>query len=445
MWILPTYNRPEKFAQFVEAARRAGTSTRGVVVLNGSAAGYDFSDLPEGWEVMEVAPEGMVKAVNAAFDRFPSEPWYGIVVDDSVPITHGWDEKIVARAMQTGIASCNDLDQAPKRMCGAVVYRGDIVRAAGFIYPRCTWHAYGDDWWEQVGRDYACWSVLMDVVVEHKHPFKLPALMDATHERSYAKMAEDKVAYEGWVRSPEGVAAVQGIAKVLGIRMRDVDLTGKVIAFGTPAYGGKFDAPYIKGMAYTGAMLERQKLDFFTIFVTNDSLIHKARNSIIKSFLEDTTATHLMFIDADMGWEPDSVVRLLSHGKEVVGAAGIRKEDPISFCYRPHESRQICNETGCWRVEAIGTGFLMIARTAIEKMIAAYPQLKYVDAKGNEFHALFYNELADGRDWSEDYTFCKRWGAIGGEIWMDPVIALDHVGNKTWSGSVTRESMIVRN
>lgn len=444
MWLLPTYNRPEKFANFLAAAKATGTSTPGVVIVNGDRAGYDFADLPQGWTVIDVPPEGMVKAVNTALAMFPSEPWYGMLVDDSVPVTPGWDVRVVEAAMKSGMASCNDLDQAPKRICGAAVWRGDIIRAAGFIYPPCTWHAYGDDFWESIGRDYSCWAVLMDVIVEHKHPFKNAALKDATHARSYDRMADDKRAYDAWVRSPEGIASVQAIAGVLGVRHRTVDLSGKTICFGTPAYGGKFDMPYIKSMAYTGALLERQGLDFFTVFVPNDSLIHKARNSIVRAFLTETTATHLLFVDADMGWDPDAVVRLLSHDKEIVGAAGIRKEDPISFCYRPHPERKICNETGCWQVESIGTGFLLIARTAIEKMIAAYPELKYTDAKDVEFHALFYNELAHGKDWSEDYTFCRRWDALGGEIWMDPTIALDHVGGKTWSGSVARESMIQR-
>ena len=85
MWLLPTYNRPEKFANFLAAAKATGTSTPGVVIVNGDRAGYDFSDLPQGWTVIDVPPEGMVKAVNTALAMFPSEPWYGMLVDDSVP------------------------------------------------------------------------------------------------------------------------------------------------------------------------------------------------------------------------------------------------------------------------------------------------------------------------------------------------------------------------
>ena len=81
------------------------------------------------------------------------------------------------------------------------MWRGDLIRAAGFIYPPCTWHAYGDDFWESIGRDYACWTVLMDVIVEHRHPFKNPILKDITHARSYDRMAEDKAELTAWRRN----------------------------------------------------------------------------------------------------------------------------------------------------------------------------------------------------------------------------------------------------
>lgn len=444
MWIVPTYNRPEKFARFIAAVKATGCTTPGVVVLNGSPDGYDLTDLPTGWSVLTTEPEGMVKAVNRAFAQFPDEPWYGMLVDDSEPKTSGWDKRLIEAGMKSGIASCNDNDQAPRRMCGAVVFRGDLIRTAGFFYPPCTWHAYGDDFWEMVGKQYNCWAVLMDVVVEHRHPFKHLDQMDATHERSYNSMGADKEAYHLWLHSAEGHAAFVGLGAVLGARQRDVDLKGKSVCFATPAFGGKFDMQYVRSLTYSAVRLREFGIDFFTVFVTNDSLIHKARNNIVRSFLQETTASHLLFADADMGWDPDAVLRLLSHEKDVVAAAGIRKEDPISFCYRPHVDNHICNETGCWKVESVGTGFMLIARHVIEKMIEAHPELKHVDAKGQEFHALFYNELRDGKDWSEDYTFCKRWGDLGGSIWMDPTVSLEHVGGKVWSGSVAQESMVVR-
>lgn len=444
MWFLPTYNRPEKLKRFLAAAKATGISTPGIVIVNGDFAGYENLDLPENWTLTTASAEGMVKVLNDAFDAHPNEMWYGIVVDDLVPVTPGWDKAVVQAALKSGIASCNDRELAPARMTGATAFRGDILRAAGFVMPRCLFHTYGDDFWEKIGRDYACWSVLMDVIIEHHHPFKDAASADATHARSYSQMGDDKGKYQRWLFSDDGRATVQRIASVAGVKQRTVDLKGKSVAFGTPAYGGQFAMQYVKSLAYSAAQLESVGIPFWTIFVGNDSLIHKARNGVVRSFLEETEATHLLFADADMGWDPESVLRLLSHEKDVVAGAGMRKQDPASFCFRPSENRVVCPDTGCWEVEAIGTGFMMISRDCITRMIARYPELRYTDNEDRVMHALFYNEMKYGKDWSEDYVFCRRWREMGGQIWMDPTVALDHVGQRVWSGSVSREAMIVR-
>lgn len=444
MWILPTYNRPEKFNKFLAAAKETCVSTPGVILLAGDETGYDFTDLPPDWTVERIENKGLVKNLNEFYERHPDESWYGTCADDHVPVTKGWDVALIDAAIKRGFATCNDLDQAPTRMATACVHRGDVIRAAGFILPPCTFHTFGDDFWEKIGRDYGCWTVLMDVVIRHEHPFADASKKDATHELSYSHFDEDRKNYQAWYFSDAGRDAVARVSQAVGAKQRKVDLGGKSIAFGTPAYGGKFDATYVKSMAYTAALMEQMAIPFWTIYVGNDSLIHKARNGIVRSFLNETEATHLLFADADMGWAPEHVLRLLSHGKEVVAAAGMRKEESPSFCFRAIQDGEVCQETGCWEVESVGTGFMLIERGVLIRMIERFPELAYSDAQDKVIHSLFYNEIRGGKDWSEDYVFCRRCREMGIKIWIDPTVGLDHVGQKTWNGSVARESLIKR-
>ena len=86
---------------------------------------------------------------------------------------------------------------------------------------------------------------------------------------------------------------------------------------------------------------------------------------------------------------------------------------------------------------------MMIKRPAIDKMIGSYPELKYNNDlnTGPELQEFFYAmfdtmlDPTDKRYLSEDYTFCRRWQAIGGDIWLDPSISLNHYGSYNFQGN----------
>jgi len=89
------------------------------------------------------------------------------------------------------------------------------------------------------------------------------------------------------------------------------------------------------------------------------------------------------------------------------------------------------------------TGFMMIKREAIDKMIKAYPELKYnndlnTPPELNDYFYCFFDTMLDPKDkryLSEDYTFCRRWQQIGGECWLDPTISLNHFGSFCFVGN----------
>lgn len=221
------------------------------------------------------------------------------------------------------------------------------------------------------------------------------------------------------------------------------------IFFATPCYGGMLTDQFFLSMFRMSQTLMQHGINFRVTTLRNESLISRARNILTAMFL-GSNCTHLMFIDSDIEFQPDDILRALAYDKPVVAGAYPKKALPvqyaINFKFVNPETRQIRVENGAVEVLDASTGFFLIKRETIEKMIAAYPELHYkndsnIDPSLNKHcYALFDTMIdpVDSRYLSEDYTFCRRWQQLGGEIWLDPNTKLNHVGSYTFEGDVSK-------
>jgi hypothetical protein len=237
------------------------------------------------------------------------------------------------------------------------------------------------------------------------------------------------------------------------------------IVIATPCFGGLMTHVYVNSLfKLMGASRQYGfKLALFT--AAHDSLITRSRNALVKSFLDATAASHLFFIDADIGFEPEAVQRLVALDEEVV--AGMYPVKVVDWArvgqnVRPGMSEEALRESGLHYVgtpcsgseleersgfvtgKYAGTGFMMIKRCAIERLIAAYPETRYQamqtypapKPEGSPFYNLFdcMIEPETGTYLSEDYTFCHRFRKIGGKVWLDTESRLRHVGAMEFQG-----------
>jgi hypothetical protein len=235
----------------------------------------------------------------------------------------------------------------------------------------------------------------------------------------------------------------------------------------TPCFGGQISVHYAASLLRL-QMLARtyRNLNLKVQFKDGDALITRARASLISQFLDDPGATHLLFIDADIGFDPEQVLRLIQSGAEMAAAVyPIKRIDwdkvkttieaarsnpaaaALRYVLEVDDPNAVTEKGGFVKVRYAGTGFLMIRRSALERMCAHYPQLKFkrdhsLDAEtasGNRF-ALFECMIAqDGTYLSEDFAFCKRWTDMGGEIWADLKSALTHVGPVAFHGDLSSQ------
>ena len=239
------------------------------------------------------------------------------------------------------------------------------------------------------------------------------------------------------------------------------------LVIATPCYGGQVSVLYAASLFKLQQMIRSYGgLTLKVLFKDGDALITRARASLLSQFLDDPLATHLLFLDADIGFEPEQVLRLIQCGADMCAAVypvkrldwdkvrqtiETARPDPataaLSYVFEVEDPSAVIERAGFVKVRYAGTGFLMVRRQAAEKMCVRYPHLQYkrdhsIDAatvSDNRF-ALFECMIADdGTYLSEDFAFCKRWTDMGGEIWADLKSTLCHVGPMTFRGDLASQ------
>lgn len=196
----------------------------------------------------------------------------------------------------------------------------------------------------------------------------------------------------------------------------------------TPAYQG-VGAGYAFALAETVRALGAVGCGVETAIYAGDCHVDDARNRLVRQFLR-SRCTDLVFIDADLRWEPADFVALLDYDLDVVGATYALKQDAPSFPVMRLPEATINDNV--MEVEAVPTGFLRIKRHVLESMAADAP--KYGGKADMEANTplIFERALIDGTRWGGDTNFCRKWRATGGKVHLFVTPWLEHSGNAVW-------------
>lgn len=224
----------------------------------------------------------------------------------------------------------------------------------------------------------------------------------------------------------------------------EAEIGGVMVA--TPCYGGMVTSPYLDSALGTACELGRQGIAYQWVSVYGESLIHRARNHLAARFLAWPGGTHLIFIDADISWEPGDITRLLAHDVPLVCGVYPKKKYPIEYAFHPltdDEGRSIRDpRTGRIKIANAATGFLCIKREVFERLKSVCAKIVHANECPSDHLPHLFNffpaEVEDGILMSEDYGFSRRWRSVGGEVWMDPAIKLTHFGAHPFEGDPTR-------
>jgi len=255
-------------------------------------------------------------------------------------------------------------------------------------------------------------------------------------------------------------------------------LRQKHIFIATPCYGGQIGEPYFRSMMRLAILCNKYDIQYTISTLANESLVTRGRNTLTSFFMENTKATHLFFIDADIEFNPEDILRMVAYDKPIVCGAYPKKainwgsiiqaarntdlnEDAntieghssnyvVNFDFltddKGNRTPQVFIQDNLVKLKDAGTGFMCIKKEVIQQMFDAHPEYKYVndinvDQKFEPFMYALFDTMIDPesrRYLSEDYMFCRTWQNMGGDVWLDPRTALNHVGHYTFRGNIRK-------
>lgn len=258
------------------------------------------------------------------------------------------------------------------------------------------------------------------------------------------------------------------------------DLRNCSLFLATPMYDGACTAGYSKSLMNLGRICLEMGIPLKTYFITNESLVQRARNYCADMFME-SGMSHMLFIDADIEFNADDVIRILgvhvANPKlyDVLAAPypkkGIEWNKVKYFADKVENPAELAHVTGDFvfntkdgnpninmgiptEVMETGTGFMLIPRYVFERFKNRFPKYRYrpdhkntTDFDGSrEIMAYFHCEIdkKTKRYLSEDYFFCQKIREIGLKVHLVPWIELTHIGRYAFDGSLVKEFQMIQ-
>jgi hypothetical protein len=201
-----------------------------------------------------------------------------------------------------------------------------------------------------------------------------------------------------------------------------------------PCYGGMLTESTFMSYIKWSNTCRQLGIDWTMETMTNESLISRARNTLTAKFLHNKESTHLMFVDADIGWEPWHLLVMLNAQKDVIGGLYPMKSLPVKWCVNGFDGAQVSEDGTLQEVSKTGTGFMLIKRDVFEKLNAHPATKPFINDIGlpvelNPYMKTYFDTaVRENRYYSEDWTFCENWRDIGGQVWVDKRVLLRHTG-----------------
>ena len=236
------------------------------------------------------------------------------------------------------------------------------------------------------------------------------------------------------------------------------------LVIGTPMYGGMCTSEYTQSLLNLSESANKSDVKLTTIFLGNESLIQRGRNTIAHHFMNLPDATHLLFIDADMKFRTEDIVRMIKADKsfivgpvalkgynwEEIRQAAINGEDEINrtggiFNINKLPGIDMVDENEPFEIEHGGNAFMMLRRDVFETLKPHTPI--YTNGgrslpDGVEIYDYFRVEINKDTNHllSEDYFLCHSYRQLGGKVWCAPWVETGHFGSHLFNGKYSRNN-----
>jgi|TARA_R110000824_G_scaffold120382_3_gene275636 hypothetical protein len=254
-------------------------------------------------------------------------------------------------------------------------------------------------------------------------------------------------------------------------------MSGVHVLIATPCHSGSVTEGYMRSLLALSHVFRDYGINMDMSILGGDSLITRARNGLAGFFILEKKFTHLLFIDDDLSFNPNTIMRMIASDLDVVGGCYPLKKyhmekvmesaakytepediwaNSLTYAYTGLEDERgvtrLSVTDGFCEVRDVATGLMLITRNCVDKLMAAYPELYCGEESGldiyNDIHPdieknfwLFFETSFDKttkRYLSEDYHFCKLWRDIGEEVWMEVATPVVHSGIGHFRGDIKR-------
>jgi glycosyltransferase involved in cell wall biosynthesis len=212
---------------------------------------------------------------------------------------------------------------------------------------------------------------------------------------------------------------------------------------GLPCMGGIVSEKTTLGLFNLGKAFVRNDIPHGLLTLTNSSLITQARSKIANFFINNTEHEYLFFLDSDIGFNPEDVLKLLAYQVPIVSGAYPMKIIPERYCVDIVQPEQ--RHGDLVKINGNGMGFVLIHRQVFIDIAKQNPGLKYIpsdyhsdtphtSAELNNSYHYFAEQQTQNGFMSEDKSFFYRAQQVGYNIWLDSTIKLNHTGYHIYQG-----------
>jgi glycosyltransferase involved in cell wall biosynthesis len=204
------------------------------------------------------------------------------------------------------------------------------------------------------------------------------------------------------------------------------------ISVGIPVYDGKLPVALAHSLLTENSIASAMGDELVVNFLPSCTNLAFGRNQIVKEFMK-TGNDRLVFVDADVTFEPGALIKLAHYPVDFVGAAyrmKLEKEEyPVCFL---KNKIQIEEKFGLIEVAMVPTGMLSLSRRVFTNFMEAYPGRDYASRGSTPTYCFFQIPYKEGLGlYTEDSYFCKEWTEMGGKIYLDPENNMTH-----WNGNI---------
>ena len=233
-----------------------------------------------------------------------------------------------------------------------------------------------------------------------------------------------------------------------------------------PCYGGQLHSDFAQCLLRLVKDLKKHEIEHTVEFLASESLISRGRNSLVAKFYADPDWSHLLFLDADLVFNQNAIIKMLMEDKELIGCPYPKKRynwDKVSRLIKknekPQDSLSLFTDinynlesgiksfkSSCIEAKDIPTGCMLIKRSIITALMLKYPERQYKNniaglptATNNYFYDLFGTGVVDNIYLSEDYYFCYLCKTLGIKLWLETGFTFGHIGREIFYGNLAEQ------